>query len=265
MGGQPSSSSFDRAAEFYDRTRSIGMDALEASLDLLEKEFSGRGRVLEIGVGTGMLALPLAERGFDLVGLDLSAGMMEKLAEKAGGRAPFPLVRGDATLLPFADGAFGGGYVRWVLHLIPRWRDAVAEACRVVGPGGVILVEPGSYLGRWEGLWLAMREVLGSEAEHIGLDMVRRPGELDDSFADVEARRRDLPEIVYRDDEPIAQYFDDVKRKVYSWTWRVPDERLAMAVEVGKRWVIERHGALDVGSDDELKLRWRAYDLPLAG
>ena len=68
--------------------------------------------------------------------------MLAKLVEKAGGASPFPLVHGDATRMPFADDAFGGAYLRWVLHLIPDWRDALVEVVRVVAPGGVLLVVP---------------------------------------------------------------------------------------------------------------------------
>ena len=60
--------------------------------------------------------------------------MLAKLVEKAGGEAPFPLVVGDATALPFSDDRFGGAVVRHVLHLVPAWRQVVAELVRVVVP-----------------------------------------------------------------------------------------------------------------------------------
>ena len=72
--------------------------------------------------------------------MDLARPMMDKLIEKAGGRATFPVLQADATRMPFVDGAFGAAYLRWVLHLIPDWRAALAEAVRVVGRGGAVLV-----------------------------------------------------------------------------------------------------------------------------
>src|SRR4029079_4077433 len=78
-----------------------------------------------------------------MVGLDLSLAMMAVLVNKAGGRPPFPLVNGDATALPFGDDRFDAALFRWVLHLIPNWRDAVAELVRVVRPGGLVLATLG--------------------------------------------------------------------------------------------------------------------------
>ena len=141
MGGGAGSVSFERAAEVYDRTRLTDPVALAGALDLLDRVLPS-SRVLEIGVGTGAIAVPLAERGRRVIGLDVSKAMLERLRAKegAGGVA---VAIADATRLPVADGAFRGAYCRWVLHLIASWREAVRELCRVVASGGVIVVEPG--------------------------------------------------------------------------------------------------------------------------
>ena len=48
--------------------------------------------------------------------------------------------------MPFADDAFGGAYLRWVLHLIPDWRAALVESwCGWFEPGGVLLVYLGAF------------------------------------------------------------------------------------------------------------------------
>src|SRR5437867_2722127 len=104
MGSE--SVAFDRAAEFYDRTRALLPEAERATVELLRTELAGRGGCLEVGVGTGLIALPLHQAGVSMVGLDLSRPMLSKLVEKAGGRIPFPLVLADATRMPFRDDAF---------------------------------------------------------------------------------------------------------------------------------------------------------------
>src|SRR3712207_2146053 len=121
---------FDRAAEFYDRTRFVDDAAMSRNVQILRAELRDRGRVLEVGVGTGLLALPLHSAGVDVHGLDLSAPMVAKIREKGGGTIGFPVVLGDATRQPFADDAFGGAYLRWVLHLVPNWRDLLGEVRR---------------------------------------------------------------------------------------------------------------------------------------
>ncbi len=152
---------FDRAAEFYDETRSYDESLSRATTELLAAELRGRGTVLEVGVGTGLIALPLHEAGIPMRGLDISAPMMAKLVEKAGGRPPFPLVLGDATALPFSDGAVDAGLLRWVLHLIPDWREVVAELVRVVRPGGVLVIHLGAYGGPWDEIHSRFEEVVG--------------------------------------------------------------------------------------------------------
>lgn len=58
----------------------------EAAVDRLA-ELAGGGRVLEPGIGSGLIALPLAARGCDLHGIDLSPAMVAKLRAKTGGEA----------------------------------------------------------------------------------------------------------------------------------------------------------------------------------
>jgi SAM-dependent methyltransferase len=261
VGDEQGSVSFDRAAEFYDATREVDDEAFLATLELLTAELNGRGRVLEFGVGTGVLALPLAERGLDVVGVDLSSAMMAKLHQKADGRAPFPLLRADATRLPFRDGGFGAAYGRHVLHLIPGWRTVVAELCRVVGRG-VVLIDAGGNPSAWHDVWLAMREVLGPEADHVGLDMARDgEDQLVAAFVAAGAVPRPLPEIPFPDEDTVATYLEEVARRSPSWTWRVPDDQLRDAIEVARRWTLDRFDTLDVRLNETGSVRWKAFDV----
>lgn len=75
----------------------------EAAIDLLA-ELAGSGRVLELGIGSGLIALPLAARGVDLHGIDLSPAMVAKLRAKPGGEA-IPVTMGS-----FADVAVEGEF-----------------------------------------------------------------------------------------------------------------------------------------------------------
>jgi SAM-dependent methyltransferase len=72
----------DRIADHYDV---LHPDADPAAIDLLAA-LAGAGPVLELGIGTGRLALPLVARGFSVHGVDASRAMVAKLREKQGGR-----------------------------------------------------------------------------------------------------------------------------------------------------------------------------------
>lgn len=71
----------DRIAEFYD---DLYGDVDEATISLLE-ELSAGGEALELGIGTGRVALPLAARSVSVTGIDASPAMVEKLRAKPGG------------------------------------------------------------------------------------------------------------------------------------------------------------------------------------
>jgi ubiquinone/menaquinone biosynthesis C-methylase UbiE len=93
-------------------------------------------RVLDVGCGKGRFARILAERhpGAEIWGLDLAESML-KLAP--------PAVRtcaGSMTELPFRDGAFDAAYATESLEHAVEIERAVAEICRVVKPGGRIVI-----------------------------------------------------------------------------------------------------------------------------
>ena len=263
MTDERASVHFDRAAEFYDATRTIDDETTARTLDVVASEVADRGRVLEIGVGTGLMALPLAERGIDLIGIDLSEPMLRQLIRKANGRAPIPLLRADATRLPLDDDTFGAAYARHVLHLIPNWRAAVAELCRVVGRG-VVVIEAGWAGGEsgWSDLWDTVRAAVGPAVDHVGLDMSSDGREqLDRAFVDAGATPRDVPEIPYEDHDTVATFIEDIQNRSPSWTWRASDEQLRDAVEAARGWALERYGGLDVRPAETSAVRWRAFDL----
>jgi SAM-dependent methyltransferase len=262
VGDDQASVDFDRAAAFYDATRGLADEPMDRTVELVAGELAGRGRTLEIGVGTGLMALPSLERGIDVVGVDLSEQMLRQLMRKGGGRAPLPVLRADATRLPFSDGSFGAAYARHVLHLIPRWRVAVQELCRVVGRGVVLIEAGGSGSDGWRALWDAVDSAVGSAAHHVGLDMsAEGRAELDRAFIDAGATPRELPQIAYEDHDTIETYVAEIERRSPSWTWRASDEQIQRAVDAVRRHALDRYGTLDVRPDGTAYVRWRAFDL----
>ena len=102
-------------------------------------------RVLEVGCGPGHLSTRLAQRGFDVTGLDLDPAMIARArantdpAVDRGGRRPSFLV-GDAASLAFPDGSFDLVVSTLSMH---HWADpaaGLAEIGRVLCPGGRALI-----------------------------------------------------------------------------------------------------------------------------
>jgi SAM-dependent methyltransferase len=253
---------FDRAAEYYDRTRGLTPEGMRKTIDLLAGELRERGSVLEVGVGTGQLALPLHDAGIQVVGLDLARPMMDKLVEKAGGRSPLPLIQGDATRMPIGEHAFGGAYLRWVLHLIPAWREALAEMVRVVRPGGVLLTSIGGYGGPRSEIQERFAELTGVSLDPPGLTWAG-DDQLDDAATALGLVGRDLPTIREMQRDGLDVFIDGIANNMYSWTWKVEDPDLfARTAAAVRRWAEDRYGPLDRAKLEEYEILWRAYDVP---
>lgn len=119
--------SFDRVAEVFDKTRGPPEHVMKQLVSRIVGEIEDRGAVLDAGVGTGRFAKPLQNRKLEVIGIDISQKMMA-IAKKKG---TTDLIRGDLCALPFKDRSFDATICNAVLHLIPEWKTALHEICRV--------------------------------------------------------------------------------------------------------------------------------------
>lgn len=125
--------SFDyrRQAQTYDRTRAASPSVLAVLRQALGAP-AGRP-LLDVGGGTGNYAQALAEDGWPAVVVDRSPHMLAVAASKG-----LAVAQGDASELPVADGSAGAVALVSMLHHVPDWERALAEARRAVAPGGVV-------------------------------------------------------------------------------------------------------------------------------
>ena len=255
--GRGVSISFDRAAEFYDKTRGLPQQEWDQLADLLTAEL-GTAKCLEIGVGTGRIALPLHQRGVRLVGVDISVPMLARLKANAGGEAPFPIIVTDATRLPFKDASYDALLASHVFHLIPDWREAADEALRVVRPGGVLLVDFGGGVDTPWRPWLA--EIYRGH----GIEQVR-PGISDsqsvaDHFGD-RVQMRALPPISFPTPHTLGRDLGLLERQTMSWTWDYPADQIAAATAEARARAKSDGIDLDEEVDLTYTMQWWAYDV----
>jgi SAM-dependent methyltransferase len=101
-----------RVAERYDQTSDamFAPEVVEPAVDFLG-ELAAGGAALELGIGTGRIALPLARRGVRVHGIDLSPDMVAKLREKPGGEDIAVTIGDFATTT--VDATFSLAYLVW--------------------------------------------------------------------------------------------------------------------------------------------------------
>lgn len=100
-------------------------------------------KTLEVGAGTGVMSLLLAELGHTVTATDISKGMLNEARRKASQRGleiAFEIV--DAELLPFGEGSFDAVFGRHILWTLPHPERALSEWYRVLKSGGrLVLVD----------------------------------------------------------------------------------------------------------------------------
>jgi SAM-dependent methyltransferase len=262
VGEQPSSINFDRAADYYDRTRALSPPAMQRVVELLMAELAGEGPCLEIGIGTGRIAVPLFRSGIEIVGVDISQAMLDRLVANAGGRVPFPLARGDATRLPFAEDSVGSAVTSHVLHLISPWQEVLGEVARVVRPGGVFLNNLGGWRdarGGWVELQERFAEEAGTDLKHIGANDV---AEVDAAMADLGAGARRLEPVPDSKMVALRDQLTGLADGRWSFTWRADEEVRRAAVARLTPWAKKRFGGPDAHLELGTDVRWTAYRFP---
>jgi len=250
--------SFDRAAGYYDETRSLPLEQMDVLISRMLDELPGEGPCLEIGVGTGRIALPLMERGVDVVGVDISPEMLHRLLAKRGSAK---VVLADATRLPFADGTFTAAVAAHVLHLIPGWSAALDELTRVVVRGGVILASrAGGTTSEWQ--QVVRRRFFIEAGDPPWPPGIGTIDQLDAEMRSRGATLRKIDDVKAERDFTISQLLDALEKGIWSACWSIDHETRRRAVAATREWAKAELGDLDLPRPSVYSSDWRAYILP---
>ena len=134
----------ERVAERYDESSGEEFDSavIESTVDFLA-DLAGDGDALELGIGTGRIAVPLAQRGVRVHGIDLSEAMVAKLRAKPGAEGIHVTIGDFATTT--VDGTFRLAYLVFNTIMNLTTQDAQVACFENVGahlePGGCFVVE----------------------------------------------------------------------------------------------------------------------------
>jgi len=128
---------FDTIAPRYDmvnRLMTFGLDQVWRRTTVSSLSLPPGSRVLDLACGTGDLSRIALRAGHQVIGADLSAGML------AANGTTTPLVEADGSRLPFSDGAFDGLVCGYALRNFTDLAATLAECARVLRPGGRLAV-----------------------------------------------------------------------------------------------------------------------------
>ncbi len=141
---------WDRRADTFDQEPEHGIHSDAQHDRWLEvlREWTGEDplRVLDVGCGTGVISLLLAELGHAVVGIDFAPGMLAEAQAKAR-RTEDDVVfgRGDAEALPLPADAVELVTARHLVWTLPQPTAALAEWQRVLEPGGAVVLMEGYW------------------------------------------------------------------------------------------------------------------------
>lgn len=223
----PELKSFDRVADVYDETRALPVAAEASIADAIVAELlrvANAPRVIEIGIGTGRIAVPLAGRGVAVVGLDVSSKMLLRLLEK---RSDVPVCLAEASNPPFRDHVFHGALFIHVLHLVPDVAATVRASLDLVRRKGVMILGRDEHVGVREAADRAIRDIVREVArvEVTGWKPVamRMLDEAGATFTNAKVASWTAQTSAKRHVERLA-------RRDFSSSWEIPDDDLPEVV-----------------------------------
>ncbi len=225
---------FDRIADVYDETRrALDEETVRGIKDMLTKH--GCRSILEIGVGTGRVALPLISSGYEVTGVDISKRMVVKASAK-GMRSLF---LAEGSRVPFREKSFDATLMAHVFHLLDNPLPVMREAARVSGVGVFALVRKRTGTRPWSLFY-------GGDDSAAG-------GKQSDSDDD-EATRKFIEERRERFRKIFQKYHWDPSRSFLNWRreWEIletypPDDLKEVSDVIVKESVEERISRFEKG------------------
>jgi ubiquinone/menaquinone biosynthesis C-methylase UbiE len=258
--------SFDRVAHLYDETRGVPPDAEAAIADgiaELLRTVAPEPHLLEVGIGTGRIAVPLAERGVRVTGIDISTKMMAILRGK---RADIGLVIAEAGRLPLRPASFDASLFVHILHLVPDAEATVRATKSAVRPGG-IMIEAGD--DRDDSRRAQADELIRETVEELsGVDIggwkpyesgvAKFAGVVREAGAEIEEVRL----AVWHSSTTRQRMLERLKRRDYSSSWKIPDAVMPELLERVTPRIADLFGGLDSIIQYERSFSMRYARLP---
>jgi SAM-dependent methyltransferase len=258
--------SFDRVADCYDATRALPPDAEAAVAEGIMhalREVSAVPNVLEVGIGTGRIAVPLTRAGARVVGVDIASAMLARLRAKGPDIA---VVLGEATQLPFRGHVFDGVLFVHLLHLLADASAALRAATEAVRPGGMLLYARTDYAHTQHRLVIARARELVRGLAGVDLGSGDWHREADRAFAEhgsaSGARMAETVLARWQERTTGREVLGALAGRVYSSTWAIPEAVMPELLRQLTPWTEAQLGGLDQVIENEATITLVMAHLP---
>ncbi|QBD74936.1 class I SAM-dependent methyltransferase [Ktedonosporobacter rubrisoli] len=273
--------SFDPLAQAYDAMRGYPENVSQQLAQAIDQAARGNAqtRFLEVGVGSGRVALPLIELGRQYTGVDISENMLTRLVQKlqAAGwqemstpwgseideqaeQQPKVLrfvherkhtrtrvIKADMTALPFQDASFDVVIASHVFHFVSAWQKALQEVVRVLRPGGMLIR---CWNENWQQCWEPgsgeIRREWSKIVKHLG-GSVRFVGAAEQSvtaWLQTQGLATEQWEILsWQRPVTARSLVESLMHYQRAGAWSLPDDLFEASLEPLQLWVHERYGA----------------------
>lgn len=229
--------SFDRAADFYDDTRGFpaGIETQAAALIAQAGDLNQDRYLLEIGIGTGRIALPLAQHVSAIHGVDISHLMLKRLLSKREDDPVYP-IRAMANHLPYQTNTFDALVASHIFHLVDDLPGVMKELFRVLKESGVLL----HCWNSGEDEFSDLRRMWAEAAGMTGRRWVNWKDREND-ITNSGWREVNTPlSLSYQAQKTPQAVLDDYEKRIWSSTWVATDEQHAKGVAVVREEIKRR-------------------------
>ncbi len=245
--------SFDGLTAHYDQTRTFDPICFRQAMDWLAERFppSQFPSVLEPGIGTGRIALPLVERGYQVTGLDISEEMLRACAAQSkvsGVSDTLHCLRADAVCLPLCTMSFDLCVAVHLFYFISDWRKAVREMLRVLNPDSALALLHTGFGAEVPSLNDRYREMASKLRYTFPTYGVRSTSEVVDYAVSLggSAERVENPAWEWTARIGLQEAIEHLRLRAYSFTKSVPEDVHQMVMDSLRHEVLEKAGAMDM-------------------
>lgn len=195
-------------------------------------------RMLDVGAGTGRVAIAFAALGYKTVALDPALAMLNELRRKAPDDQ-IQAVAGEGARLPFANAQFDAVILARVLYLMPDWQTVLRGTYDVLKPGGCLFHEWGN--GEADEAWVQIREKARTLFQDAGVNDPFHPGsrteaEIDDFLVGLGLHLRNELRIGPGPRMTLVDFVEKIASGEFSYIWNVPKHVRESCLPRLKKW-----------------------------